>query len=375
MKRPSLILVAAVFASLLPQFSEAQDSKKKEKKKRPAPVVSPIVGENGVVTFQIKAPKANVVSVSGEMAKGKLELTLNEETGIWSGTLNEVVPGIYGYSFNIDGVQQVDSGNPALKPMRSPKTSVLHISGGNVFDFDPAIEHGTVHTHGYFSKPINRYREMRVYTPPGYETGDDKYPLLVLQHGHSDGGETWTDYGKAQWILDNLIASGKAKPMTVVMLDGHPIPKSYGNGRSEENTEELRLDLMDAALPMVEKLYRVKQGSENRAIAGLSMGGLHSLTIGLNELETFSYVGAFSAAPPEKASIEAAFSNVEDTNARLKLLWIACGKDDFLLKENERAIGEFTEAGIKHEWVLTEGGHSWPVWRGYLADFAPLLFK
>ncbi len=355
--------------------SHSKDSKIPAKKKRPAPVVSPTVNDDGSVTFRIKAPAAKNVSVSGEMAKGKLDLTLDEKSGIWSGTLDSVRPGIFGYSFNIDGVKQVDPGNPALKPMRSPKTSVLHISGGNVFDFDPKIEHGTIHTHGYFSKPINRYREMRIYTPPGYETSDVSYPLLVLQHGHSDGGATWTAYGKAQWILDNLIAAGGTEPMIVVMLDGHPIPESYGNGRSPENSEELRRDLMDAALPMAEKFYRVKPGRRNRAITGLSMGGLHSLTIGLNELETFSQIGAFSAAIPTSDAVKLALGNPGETNKTLDLLWIACGKDDFLLGENKKFIAILQEKGIKYDWNLTEGNHSWPVWRGYLAEFVPLLFR
>ncbi len=370
----SLFVISFTLAFLV-SLSHSKDSKKPTRKKRAAPVVSPTVNDDGSVTFRVKAPSAKNVSVSGEMTKGKLDLMLDKKSGIWSGTLDSVKPGIFGYSFNIDGVKQVDPGNPALKPMRSPKTSVLHIPGGNVFDFDPKIEHGTVHTHGYFSKPINRYREMWVYTPPGYETGENNYPLLVLQHGHSDGGATWTAYGKAQWILDNLIAAGKAMPMLVVMLDGHPIPESYGNGRSPENTEELRRDLMDAALPMAEKFYRVKAGRKNRAITGLSMGGLHSLSIGLNELETFSQIGAFSAAVPELDAVKTALIDPDETNKKLDLFWIACGKDDFLLGENKEFLAALKEKGIEYDWNLTEGSHSWPVWRGYLAEFVQLLFR
>ncbi|NNE91457.1 MAG: hypothetical protein HKN23_07400, partial [Verrucomicrobiales bacterium] len=267
------LLALPLFLVVAPDFSAQEKDKPKPRKKRPAPVVSPTIHENGDVTFRVKALGAEKVSVTGEMVNGRLTLEKDGKTGIWSGTLEKVEPGIYGYSFDIDGVKQVDPGNPALKPMRSPRTSVLHIPGGNIFDFDPEIPHGTVHVHGYYSKPILRYREMRVYTPPGYESNDDEhYPVLVLQHGHSDAGSTWTEYGKAHWILDNLIAAEKAVPMIVVMLDGHPIPESYGNGRSPENTDELRRDLMKAALPMVEKFYRVKPGRENRAIAGLSMG-------------------------------------------------------------------------------------------------------
>ena len=138
--------------------------------------------------------------------------------------------------------------------MRAPKTSILHVPGRNAFDFDPQISHGTVHYHIYHSEPIDRTRELQVYTPPGYESSKNKrYPLLVLQHGHSDSFATWVTYGKANLILDNLIAAGKAKPMIMVMLDGHPIPSSWGDGRSTNNTEELRLDLMKVVLPMLEK--------------------------------------------------------------------------------------------------------------------------
>jgi enterochelin esterase-like enzyme len=364
-----LAVVLAVFAP----FARAADEKKPARKARPAPVVSPTIHEDGSVTFRIKALNAEDVSVSGEMISGKVAMTRGEG-GLWSATLDAVEPGLYGYSFTIDGVKMVDPGNPQLKPMRSPRTSVLHIPGENDYDFLD-VPHGTVHSHGYYSESIDRFREMRVYTPPGYETDDDEYPLLVLQHGHSDCFATWTDYGKAHWILDNLIASGKAESMIVVMLDGHPIPESYGGGRSPANTEELRRDLMEVALPMVEKLYRVKAGRKNRAIAGLSMGGAHSLTIGLNELDRFAWVGAFSAGVPGREQLEAATRDIEKTNEQLELLWIACGEDDFLLSENKKLISTLEEYGIDHEWHLTEGGHSWPVWRGYLAEFAPLLFR
>lgn len=340
---------------------------------RPKPVVSPIIG-NGTVTFQIKAPEAREVFVSGQMSKEKVAMTRNDE-GLWTATIKDVAPGIYEYGFTLDGVKMVDPGNPAIKPQRSPNTSILHLPGDAPHDFRADLPHGTVHWHGHFSAPIQRYREFQVYTPPGYETGTESYPLLVLQHGHGDRYTTWVAHGRANWILDNLIAGGKAAPMIVVMLDGHPIPESHGDARSAANTEELRRDLLEATLPMVEKLYRVKGGRENRAIAGLSMGGLHALTIGLNHLDSFAWIGSFSAAPPEAPAIAAALEDPEKTNASLKRLWIACGKDDFLLGENEKLTALLKEKSIRHEWLLTEGDHSWPVWRGYLADFLPRLFR
>lgn len=355
-------------------FLSSANGAEKKRKPRPAPVVSPTLHEDGSVTFRIQAHGAEKVSVSGDMAPGKkLELTKGE-SGVWSVTLESVKPGMHGYSFTVDGVKMLDPGNSKLKPMRSPKTSILYIPGDAPYDFKE-VPHGTVHYHGYHSKPINRFREMKVYTPPGYETGDEAYPVLVLQHGHSDSFATWTEFGKAHWILDNLIAEGKAKPMIVIMLDGHPIPESYGDGRSEANTEELRKDLMEAALPMVERNYRTKAGPENRAIVGLSMGGLHSLTIGLNELDAFSHIGAFSAAVPSTEAISGALDDAAKTNVKLKLFWISIGKDDFLLGENKKMTAALDEAGIEYDYSLTEGGHSWPVWRDYLAEFAPLLFQ
>ena len=374
MKNARLLTFVCLLCVLCGQkVATAADDRSPARNARAAPVVSPVIHEDGRITFLVAAPQADDVFVSGEMIEGKVAMTRGDD-GIWTATLDAVEPGLYGYSFSIDGVKMIDPGNPQLKPMRSPRTSVLQVPGGNSYDFQE-VPHGTVHSHAYYSEPIDRFREMRVYTPPGYETGEDEYPLLVLQHGHSDSFATWTDYGKAHWILDNLIAAGKTVPMIIVMLDGHPIPESYGGGRSPENTEELHRDLMEVALPMVDKLYRVKAGRKNRAIAGLSMGGGHSLTIGLNELDTFAWVGAFSAGVPGPEQVEAAMRDVDKTNEQLELLWIACGEDDFLLEENKKFIAILEERGIDHEWHLTEGGHSWPVWRGYLADFAPLLFR
>jgi len=362
------LLVALAFPG-----SGLRAAEKARRAARPAPVVSPTIEAEGRVTFRIAAPNAEKVSLVGEMIKGRVAME-RDKAGLWTATLEGVEPGIYGYSFDVDGRKMVDPGNPTLKPMRSPTTSVLYLPGDHSYDFKD-VPHGTVHLHNYHSKPINRFREMQLYTPPGYETSDEEYPLLVLQHGHSDSFATWVAYGKAHWILDNLIAEDKAVPMIVLMLDGHPIPESYGGGRNVANTEELRRDLLEAALPMIEARYRIKEGRENRAIAGLSMGGLHSLTIGLNEMDSFAWIGAFSAAIPEGDSVQSAMDDPSGTNEKLKLLWLACGKDDFLLDENLAAVEAFKAVGIEHDWQLTEGSHAWPIWRGYLADFAPLLFR
>lgn len=375
-----LMLIYSATTTTAAESKKAKSSKKPQAKKtRPKPIVSPLFFSDGRLTFQVSAPNAKEVLLTGQMLKAKRVPLGKDDRGVWSATIDPVAPGVYEYSFLIDGRRTIDPGNSQIKPMRSPRSSILHIQGDeakrHLADFRENVPHGTVHYHAYHSRPINRFRELEIYTPPGYETSAESYPLLVLQHGHSDSYATWTRHGKAHWILDNLIAEGKAKPMIVVMADGHPIPESYGGGRSLANTEELRKDLLEAVLPMMEKKYRVKPGRQYRAITGLSMGGLHSLTIGLTEMDKFAWIGAFSAACPKAESVASALGDSTVTNVRLKLLWIAIGKNDFLLKENHRFRDELKAAGIRHVYKETEGGHSWPVWRGYLTQFAPLLFR
>lgn len=360
-------LLIAIVLVALPVSSFAQ------RKPRPAPVVSPILEENRI-HFRIAAEKATSVSLTGQMSEENVAMEKGED-GVWSATLADVEPGIYEYGFVVDGLRMLDPGNPAVKLSRNLRASILHVPGGKIWDFRAEVPHGTVHYHSYQSEPIGRFREMQVYTPPGYEIGTETYPVLFLQHGHSDSYATWTVHGKAHWILDNLIAESKAVPMIVVMLDGHPIPSSYGDGRSNDNTDELRRDMLEHVTPMIEKLYHVETDRSKRAIAGLSMGGLHSLTIGLGNLDRFAWIGAFSAAPPVTAAVTAALDDADSTNEALSLLWIACGKDDFLLEENETFVAALEKSGVEHEWLLTEGDHSWPIWRDYLAEFAPLLFR
>jgi enterochelin esterase family protein len=194
--------------------------------------------------------------------------------------------------------------------------------------------------------------------------------MLILQHGSGDNEATWVAHGKAHWIADNLLAANKAKPMIIVMLDGHIAPPA-DRGR---NTEMFEQELLEQVLPFVESRYRVISSAEGRAIVGLSMGGSQSLSIGLKHTDKFAWVGGFSSAIPRSDSISGALDNAETTNKNLKLLWIGCGKEDFLLKANEDFIEQLKAKKIQHDWYLTEGNHSWPIWRGYLADILPRLF-
>lgn len=341
------------------------------------PVFSPQIAADNAVTFRLKAPAAKDVTLRAQWTKDKLSLTKGDD-GVWSLTAT-VTPGVWEYGFNIDGMGMIDPTNPAIKPQRQPNTSILHLPSTPpaVWDFQN-VPHGAVTTHQYQSKALNTQRSCNVYTPPGYSTGTTTYPLLVLQHGSSDNFQTWTTHGKAHWILDNLIAAGKAKPMVILMIDGHPHGMVGRDSNPEKRTaamEAFRRELFDDALPLVEAQYRVSKEGSQRALAGLSMGGGQTLTVGLTELGKFGYLGAFSAAPPSEAYLPKILDNTEQLNSQVKLLWIGIGKNDFLYKLNQEFIAKFKEKNLRHEFVETEGDHSWPIWRNYLAEFAPKLFQ
>jgi enterochelin esterase-like enzyme len=343
-----------------------------------APVVSPeINAADRSVVFRLRAAKATDVKVRTQWNKQTVAMQKGEG-GVWSLTVAEVPAGVWEYGFVVDGLSMIDPVNPALKPQRNPNTSILHVPGTppNPWDFQ-TVPRGTVHQHDFAGRAAGRPRSVWVYTPAGYEKdAARKYPLLVLQHGSGDNHKTWVEHGKAHWILDNLIAAGKARPMIVMTLDGHPlgqVPRDAADRRAA-SLAAFRSELLDEALPLVEAHYRVAPQREQRAITGLSMGGWQSLSVGLNALDRFAWFGSFSGAVEEK-EIAPALADAAATNAKVKLLWIACGKDDFLLPRNEQLVATLQARGVKHDWRLTAGDHSWPVWRGYLADFLPLLFQ
>lgn len=343
------------------------------RRSRPRPVISPEIQSDHRVTFRLQAPKANEVTVSGQWASGRTAMNRTAD-GPWTVTVGPIKPGVHEYSFSVDGLRMIDPGNSAIKPMRQPRTSILHIPGEPplIHDFQN-VPHGVVHEHAYASKSLKRIRELVIYTPPGYDQHSEKhYPILYLQHGAGDNQATWVVHGKAHWILDNLIAQSRVRPMVVVMMDGHATPRAGGFG---SNTQAFERDLLEDVMPFVETTYRIKPGAENRGIVGLSMGGGQSLTIGLTHLDRFAWVGGFSSSVPSEEAVAPTLNHPDNANNRLKLLWIGCGKVDFLLKRNEGFVATLKEKGIRHEWRLTEGNHSWPVWRKYLAEFTPKLFQ
>jgi enterochelin esterase-like enzyme len=335
------------------------------------------VAPDGKVTFRIPAADAKKVELQGQWAKGRIAFEKGKDE--WSVTIDAVPAGVWEYNFVIDGIAVIDSSNPLLKPQRKPSRSILHIPGTppNPWDWRD-VPHGTVHQHAYQSKVLGRRRDAVVYTPPGYEkSGDTKYPLLVLQHGSGDQHDTWVDHGKAHWILDNLIADGKAVPMIVLMIDGHPMGQVSQEAALSDREAALTAferELLEDALPLVESHYRVEAGSDKRALAGLSMGGAQTLGVGLPHADRFAWLGCFSGAMPPGDRMQQALHK-DKLNAQFKLFWIACGEKDFLLKQNHELIATLKEKGIQHEWHETPGDHSWPIWRGYLSEFAPRLFR
>ena len=344
---------------------------------RPARIISPEIHPDATVTFRLRAPEASVVKVLGEW-DGPDDVMEQDENGVWSVTVGPLAPDLYGYAFGVDGIPMVDPANVWTKPSRSTATSTLEIPNpdGALTEWRPEVPHGTVHLHDYQSQALGYRRRLRVYTPAEYEADPQtRFPVFYLLHGSGDNEAVWTEFGRAHVILDNLIASGRAVPMILVMPDGHATdphaPGSWGR-----NAGDFEADLLGDVLPFVEGRYRVLADREHRAISGLSMGGSQSIRAGLNHRELFAWVGGMSSAIRNPDQVLAPFW--EDPVAALTplhLLWIAVGRDDFLIEENRRFDGLLTEKGVPHQYLETDGGHQWMVWRRYLAELARLLFQ
>ena len=339
---------------------------------------SPEVNADRTVTFRHRAPEAKEVLVNiARVPDGRIELVRNDQ-GLWQGASQPLPPGIHEYTFLVDGAQQIDPLNRWIKKWYS-LNSLVEIPG------DPAlvselqsVPHGTLHHHLYASSVTKQDRAAIVYTPPGY-SASKQYPVLYLLHGFGDDQTAWTEVGRANLIADNLIAQGKMSPMIIVMPNGHPVALPYGERARDygpRNDEAMLADVTTVLMPLVEQNYATKEGSSQRAIVGLSMGGGHSLGIGLRHMEKFAWIGAFSAAAPGAESLAEAFPNLGTANDQLKLLWIACGEDDFLLDRNRAFTKALDQLNVKHIYLETAGAHNWSVWRDdYLPKFLQLIFK
>jgi len=342
----------------------------------PERIVSPEVNKDHTVTFRIAAPKASKVTVEG-FNYASLTMTKGG-SGVWTATSSPVKPGIYTYIFSVDGVLTLDPQN--MKTHKYvPNYSQVEVPG------DPpepwqlrSVPHGAVHILRYKSSVLGTERRVHVYTPAGYYQGKSKYPVLYLLHGWGDDDGSWITTGRADCILDNLIADGKVKPMIVVMPYGHTFDPFQPDSMPEKDKflQDFQSDLFHDVMPLVEQTYRVKKDREDRAICGLSMGGWQSGAIGLANLERFAWVGMFSAGMGSEDEFAKLLSpGGGKINPQLKLFWIGCGKKDGLYKGNKDLADMAAAKGVKYTWWESEGGHGWTEWRDYLARFASLLFR
>ncbi len=341
---------------------------------RPAPVVSPEVHADHRVTFRIRAPKASEVTLTGDwLGTAPAPKLAKDDAGVWSVTLGPFEPSIYIYSYTVDGVAMADPVNPRMKLRASTSASMVEVPDESAFWEPHDVPHGAVEINWEKSKAINgETRAIWIYTPPGYQKGSQRYPVLYLFHGSNDTAAGWTMAGNANFVADNLLAEKKMTPMIVVMPFGHAAPfGAQGNDALFENY------LLQDVIPAVESKYRVAPGRQNRAIAGLSMGGGQSLRIGLGHLDLFSAVASFSGAIP--GDFETRFAGLldkpETTNAKLKVLWIGCGQQDSLFARSKGLSDLLTKHDVKHVFRATDGVHNYTVWRKYLAEYMPLLFR
>jgi enterochelin esterase family protein len=353
------------------------------------PPVSPEVDPSRHVTFRIRAPKANAVQLAtpGDitiLGPAQACPLTKGSNGVWEVEIGPVRPGAYRYRFTVDGVPVVDPVNPATSESNQNVWSLVQVPGADWEDTKD-VPHGAVSEVTYWSSTLKRFRRCHVYTPPGYEQGAGKFPVFYLLHGATDSDDSWGSVGRAGFILDNLIAAGKASPMVVVMPHGHTGPFVFGQPFAADFETEFAADLM----PQMEQRYRVYTDRPHRAIAGLSMGGAQTLNIGFAHPDKFSAMGVYSSgifgivgvgrsSQPSGATFEQRNKAVLDDasfKTGLKLFWFATGRDDRLVETTRATVEMFRKHGFTPVYKETDGGHTWDNWREYLNEFAPQLFK
>jgi enterochelin esterase-like enzyme len=350
---------------------------------RPPWVNTPEVHSDNTVTFRFLAPNAQDVKLSREGTE--LVAMQKDDKGVWSVTTAPLSPDYYGYSIIVDGVRMLDPFNHLLVPNLLTPASAVHVPDASLPWEVNDVPRGEIHHHSYKSAVSGDVRDYYVYTPPNYDPRAKKtYPVLYLLHGFSDDASGWTAVGHANVIFDNLIAQGKVKPLIVVMPLGYGTMEvvrlgwgGIGNHPDvrEESFRKFRDGLLTEIIPKVESEYRVINKPDSRAIAGLSMGGAESLRIGLNGLDKFAWIGAFSAGGMPD-DFDKDFPGLDaKANQQIHLLWIACGTEDRLITPNRNLREWLKTKGVQHTDIETPGMHTWMVWRRNLAEFAPLLFR
>jgi enterochelin esterase-like enzyme len=369
--------------------------------RRPARIISPELSTDNKVTFRVYSKDASKVSVSGEWQTGfnGSEDLVKNDTGMFTLTVGPLKPELYGYTFTVDGVRTIDPNNVQVRRDGVNYQSFFIVPGpeSDLYFQKENVPHGTVAKIWYRSNVLGFDRRMYVYTPPGYEGGTQKYPVFYLLHGAGGDEDAWTNMGREAQIIDNLIARGKAKPMIVVMTNGNanqagaqneipPVTVQSDQGMASYTrlTGKFEEHLVKDVVPFIEKNYRALSGADNRAIAGLSMGGGHTQTITNDNPGMFGYIGVFSMGIMNMGRQDQDASRLEQErdkkieglkNSGYKLYWIGVGKDDFLYQ----SVIDLRKALDKHNFRYTyresTGGHTWANWRIYLSEFAPMLFK
>lgn len=354
-------------------------------------IKSPEINSDNTVTFRLYAPKGGEVKLAGDWIQGT-EVMAKNDKGLWSYTTAVMPSNLYSYSFIVDDVRVIDPNNVYADRDVATLSNIFIIKGGNADLYSVnKVPHGSVTRRWYESPGNEMSRRVTIYTPAGYESGKEKYPVLYLLHGMGGDEEAWMALGRTSQILDNLIAEGKAKPMIVVMTNGNvaqeaaPGESSIGlqkpnfmlphtmDGKMEETFKDV--------IKFVEDNYRVIADKQGRAIAGLSMGGYHSLHISRYYPNTFDYVGLFSPAISPREDVESPVYKDIDGSLKaqykngVKLYWIAIGKTDFLYKQVTDYRQKLDGFGIKYIYHESEGGHTWSNWRDYMIEFVPQLFK
>lgn len=352
-------------------------------------VVSPQIESDGRVTFRIYAPKASAVTVGGDIAQGLIAgepgaaaapavVMSKGSDDVWSGTtIRSIKPGAWRYTFSVDGVTTADPRNVVTSPNQTQVQSLLVVPGD--FSETRDVPHGAVSQVRYVASALgNARREMYVYTPPGYEKDAVKYPVLYLIHGGGDTAISWPTVGRANDILDNLIAEKKAKPMIIVMPSGWT-PSGGQVMTSDATKDPFNDEMLKDIIPFVENRYRTLATPANRALSGLSMGGIQTLNTGLHNLGTFSYVAVMSSGWISEADRQFFYKSeaakIPTYNSKLKLFWWGWGQTDIARTNGLAVIDEFKKQGVKIETLETPGGHEWANWRIYLHEVAPKLFQ
>jgi enterochelin esterase-like enzyme len=349
----------------------------------PDSLTSPEVHADRTVTFRVRAPKAGEVTLSGDwLAVGKTQPMTKGADGIWSITTEPLEANGHLYWFNLDGLAVADPINPVIKMRQRTSASLVEVPAAPPAPWELRdVPHGTVVTEWQKSAVLGRTERIVLYLPPGYEKSSAKYPVLYLVHGSGDVPESWTAAGHANLILDNLIADKKATPMIVVMPAGHAVPFSAGRGgqvKNMNNNELFEQYLVKDVIPAIEGKYRIAAGSKNRALAGLSMGGGHTIYTGFSHPELFSALGIFSPGLPRDfdTKFKGVLTDPKSFNSKVSTVWIACGDNDTTVQypRIKTWAESLDKAGIHENFKTYSGAHTWPVWRNSLADFAPMIF-